>query len=82
MKINDKNFEIDKKFAAKDKFIRRVNRMFFISTLVIIIVIFLVYQPMKMELEKSLIDNFEQVAVTNYHSFENSIQRGLEGAKS
>ncbi len=45
-------------------------------------ILFLVFQPMKTALEKSLTDNFVQVSEVNYYSINNSIQRGIEGTKS
>lgn len=56
----------------------------FLSSLVFggLLVFFLVYQPMKTELEKSLMDNFEQISVAKYHSFQNTLLRAEEGQKS
>lgn len=65
------------------RFVRRVNRMFALSVFTaIVFVLLFVYQPMRLELEKSLTDNFTQLSRTSFHAFESSIQRGLEGAKS
>lgn len=65
------------------RFVHRVNRMFALSVFIaIVFVLLFVYQPMRSELEKSLTDNFTQLSRTSFHAFENSIQRGLEGAKS
>jgi diguanylate cyclase (GGDEF)-like protein len=83
MGFHDKDLKSKDQAISKLRFIRRVNRMSFISIFIVILfVFFLVYQPMKIELEKSLIDNFAQISHTNYHSFESSIQRGIEGVKS
>lgn len=64
-------------------FVKRVtvilSALIAVSTLVIFL---LVYLPLKKELEKSLIDNFSQLSAVNYHSLQNSINRGLEGARS
>lgn len=68
---------------SMSKFVKRVNFLFGFSIIaVIIVVFFIVFLPMKVALEKSLIENFAQISYTNYHAFENSIQRGIEGAKS
>ena len=42
----------------------------------------LVYLPLQAELEKSLMDNFEQLSFIRYASLQNDMDRGLEGARS
>lgn len=42
----------------------------------------LIYLPLKTELEKSLLDNFDRLSYISYASLQNSIDRGLEGARS
>ena len=41
-----------------------------------------VYLPLKAELEKSLLDNFDRLAYISYTALEDSIDRGYEGARS
>ena len=68
---------------ANQGFIRRVNILFLSSFFVVALLVFLlVYQPMKSELEKSLVENFRQVSLTKYHSFQTTLQRATEGQKS
>lgn len=47
-----------------------------------VVVFSLIYLPLKTALEKSLIDNFKQLAYIRYTSLENSIERSREGARS
>lgn len=64
-------------------FIQRVIIM--LTVLVAIsssVVFFLVYMPLKIELEKSLIENFNQLSFIRYNSLQNNMDRGLEGARS
>lgn len=64
-------------------FIRRVNITFTALLLIgAITMFFFVYLPLNKALEASLVDNFSQVSHVNYHSLHDSIQRGLEGARS
>lgn len=64
-------------------FLRRVNITLVGSVpVVIVFVYFLIYSPMKVELQNSLIDNFKQNADTNYHLIESTIDRGVDGASS
>ncbi len=64
-------------------FVKRV-----ISTLVVLFalsaaaVILLIYMPLRSELEKSLMDNFNQLSYIRHASLQNIINRGLEGARS
>ncbi len=45
-------------------------------------VILLIYLPLKTELQQSLIDNFDRLSYISYASLQNSIDRGIEGARS
>ena len=64
-------------------FVRRVNILFLSSFFIVALLGFLlVYQPMKAELEKSLMENFQQVSGTKYQSFQTSLLRAEEGQKS
>lgn len=64
-------------------FIRRVV-MTLIALVVAsaIIILLLVYLPLRVELEKSLMDNFYQLSFIRYTSLQSNIDRGLEGARS
>ena len=81
--IKDKSIQTGDQSASIFQFVRRVNWTIFIllsgGTL---FMFFLVFQPMKTALEKSLTDNFIQISEVNYYSVNNSIQGGIEGAKS
>lgn len=46
------------------------------------IVFLLIYLPLKIELEKSLMDNFDQLSFIRYTSLQNNMDRCLEGARS
>lgn len=46
------------------------------------IVFLLIYLPLKLELEKSLMDNFDQLSFIRYTSLQNNMDRCLEGARS
>ncbi len=48
----------------------------------VLIFLFLVYIPFSNVLEESLITNFEQIAMANYHVLDGSIKRSVEGANS
>jgi diguanylate cyclase (GGDEF)-like protein len=48
----------------------------------VLILLFLVYIPFSNVLEESLITNFEQIAMANYHVLDGSIKRSVEGANS
>lgn len=62
--------------------IRRFSIVFIGSTIILSLFLFLVvYIPMASELEKSLVGNFNQISYSKYSSFENAIQRCIEGAK-
>lgn len=64
-------------------FIKRVIITFITLILVgIFVIFFLIYLPLNNALETSLINNFSQISTVNYNSVQNSIQRGLEGARS
>ena len=84
--MNLKNKEINitgKNVNPILEFIKRVKLLFVILTFASLIFIFFgIFQPMKIALEKSLIDNFLQASTVSYHSIQNSMQRGIEGAKS
>ncbi|NLB80234.1 MAG: GGDEF domain-containing protein, partial [Clostridiaceae bacterium] len=63
-------------------FIRRVNATFiFLLTIGLFALFFLVYMPLNNVLEKSLINNFSQISMVNYQSFQNSIRKSVENAK-
>jgi diguanylate cyclase (GGDEF)-like protein len=65
------------------EFISRIRRVFASSVIgVVVVVFFLVFQPMQAELKKSLTEVFAQVSRTNYYVVENIIERYIEGAKS
>ncbi|OLS01925.1 GGDEF domain-containing protein [Tissierella creatinophila] len=53
----------------------------FVLLSVVIIVLF-IYRPLKVELEKSLVNSFQELANIRYISLENNINKGLEGARS
>lgn len=64
-------------------FIKRVYIAFISLILFVIIAIPpLVYLPLNKALKESLIDNFDQISIAIYRSFQNDVQRALEGAKS
>lgn len=46
------------------------------------VVFLLVYLPLKIELEKSLMDNFYQISFIRYTSLQGNIDWGMEGARS
>ena len=77
------NKRIARRIYSVRGFIRRV--ILTLASLVAIssVVLFLlVYLPMKAELEKSLMNNFEQLSFIRYASLQNDMDRGLEGARS
>ncbi len=47
-----------------------------------IVVLLLVYLPLRTELKKSLVDNFYQLSLIRYTSLHSNMNRGLEGARS
>lgn len=75
--------EMGNRIYSIQLFIKRV-----IITLIVlvavssIVVFFLIYLPLKTELEKSLMNNFDRVSYISYASLQNNIDRGLEGARS
>jgi len=75
--------KMGRRINSEQEFIKRV-----VLTLVTLIVLsssvlfILVYMPLKAELNKSLLDNFEQLSFIRYASLQNDIERGLEGARS
>lgn len=72
----------DNSYPERD-FLKRVICTFISVVLITMIFAFrLIYQPLKRELGKSLIDNFNQLALIRYHSLENNISRCEEGARS
>lgn len=81
--IKDKIIQMGDQTESIFRFVRRVNWTIFIllagGTLGMF---FLVFQPMETALKKSLTDNFIQISEVNYCSVNDSIQRGIEGAKS
>ena len=65
------------------KFVNRVKQTLISSVfIVIVLVFFLVFEPMQAELKKSLTENFAQISQTNCNVIENNIQRCIEGGKS
>lgn len=75
--------EMGNRTYSIQSFIKRV-----IITLIVLVavsstaVFLLIYLPLKTELERSLINNFDRVSYISYASLQNNIDRGLEGAKS
>lgn len=68
---------------TKNKFAFRVMITLTVFIFISVVLIFLfVYRPLKSELEKSLLNNFEQFSNIRYASLENNINQGLEGGKS
>lgn len=64
-------------------FVKRVKATFAASLLFGAgMMFFLIYRPLSSALQASLIDNFGQIFAVNYQSFQNNVQRGLEGARS
>lgn len=65
------------------RFIKRTNLVFLLITFVsAIIIITLIYLPFYSALKKSLITDFNQVALTKYNYIEYTLDRGLGGARS
>lgn len=63
-------------------FVRRVHIIF--AALLLLggcIMCFLIYLPLNNALEASLIHSFGQIFEVNYLSYQNNVQRGLEGAR-
>lgn len=62
------------------------NRVILTLTALVILssasVILLIYLPLKTELKKSLTENFSQLSYIRYAALQNSMERGLEGARS
>lgn len=74
---------IERRTYSVQGFIKRV--VLTLAALVTVssaVLILLVYLPLKTELEKSLMDNFEQLSFIRYASLQNDMDRGLEGARS
>lgn len=64
-------------------FIKRVNITFvFLIFTGIFVMFLLIYMPLKNALEVSLIDNFSQISQVSEESLQNTIERGMEGARS
>lgn len=65
------------------RFIVRVKiTLFSVVILGCVLISSMIFLPMKIELEKSLTDNFNQVAQANYNTLTGSIQRSVEGGAS
>ncbi len=64
-------------------FLNRVMVTFLLLTSIAFICVYLlIYKPLKVELEKSLVENFRQISYLNYSSLEGGLSRSQEGAKS
>lgn len=75
--------EMGNRTYSIQSFIKRVIITLIVLVSVSLTVVFLlVYLPLKTELEKSLINNFNRVSYISYASLQNNIDRGLEGARS
>lgn len=63
-----------------------IKRVIIILTVLVaissVVVSFLVYLPLKVELEKSLMENFNQLSFIRYNSLQTNMDRGLDGARS
>ncbi|MDX9916731.1 MAG: hypothetical protein RBT15_01795, partial [Gudongella sp.] len=59
-----------------------------ISTFALILILgsfvmyFLIFKPLNEALEDSLTENFNQISLVNFNSFDSDLKRGIEGAKS
>ena len=74
---------IERHIYSVQGFIKRVILTLTALVAVSSVVLFLLlYLPLKTELEKSLMDNFEQVSFIRYASLQNHMDRDLEGARS
>lgn len=74
---------IERRIYSVQGFIKRV--ILTLTALVAIssaVLFLLVYLPLKIELEKSLMDNFEQLSFIRFASLQNDMDRSLEGARS
>lgn len=68
---------------GRQVFVKRVVLILITFALLSLVIIFLfIYRPLKLELEKSLVDNFQEIANIRHASLENNINKGLEGARS
>lgn len=68
---------------VRQVFVKRVVLILITFALLSLVIIFLfIYRPLKLELEKSLVDNFQEIANIRHASLENNINKGLEGARS
>lgn len=75
--------EMGNRIYSIQSFIKRVIITLIVLVAVSSIVVFLlIYLPLKTELEKSLMNNFDRVSYISYASLQNNIDRGLEGARS
>ena len=78
-----KQEKIGHRINSVQGFIKRV--LLTLTVLVAIsasVLLFLVYLPLKAELEKSLMDNFEQLSFIRFASLQSDMDRGMEGARS
>lgn len=72
-----------RKANSVEIFIKRVYLTFAtLLVLGVVFIFFLIYKPLNSALEKSLVENFSQISLVNFHSLQNNIKRGLEGAGS
>lgn len=68
---------------SRQVFMKRVILILITFLLLSVVIIFLsIYRPLKVELEKSLVDSFQELANIRYISLENNVNKGLEGARS
>ena len=63
--------------------IKRFNLIFFMMTFFLSLsMFFVIYMPMKSELEKNLLGNFSQISYSKYNLVQSDIQNCVEGAMS
>lgn len=83
----DEHLEHTKKLGGHAYSTREfANRVVATLTALVVIssvaVVLLIYLPLKAELQQSLVENFSKLAYIRYAGLQNSMERGMEGARS